>query len=97
MSWHGYLCPCGDAENHDDFELTFGILIDTFVVRTILDPVLAALYGRWTWWPGGVPKPQEPLKLRLDSQRSGMDNIIHPILVMIITRREKGVYIPFDT
>jgi RND superfamily putative drug exporter len=37
-----------------------GVLIDTFVVRTILDPALATLFGRWTWWPGGVPKAKQP-------------------------------------
>ncbi len=40
------------------FAVAFGVLIDTFVVRTILDPALAALFGRWTWSPGGVPKAQ---------------------------------------
>ncbi len=38
------------------FAVAFGVLVDTFVVRTILDPALAALFGRWTWWPGGVPQ-----------------------------------------
>jgi uncharacterized membrane protein YdfJ with MMPL/SSD domain len=38
------------------FAVAFGVLVDTFIVRTILDPALAALFGRWTWWPGGVPK-----------------------------------------
>lgn len=38
------------------FAVAFGVLVDTFVVRTMLDPALAALFGRWTWWPGGVPK-----------------------------------------
>jgi RND superfamily putative drug exporter len=37
------------------FAVAIGVLIDTFIVRTILDPALAALFGRWTWWPGGVP------------------------------------------
>jgi RND superfamily putative drug exporter len=40
------------------FAVAVGVLIDTFVVRTVLDPALAALFGRWTWWPGGVPRPQ---------------------------------------
>lgn len=40
------------------FAVAFGVLVDTFVVRTILDPALAALFGRWTWWPGGVPRAQ---------------------------------------
>jgi RND superfamily putative drug exporter len=38
------------------FAVAFGVLVDTFVVRTVLDPALAALFGRWTWWPGGIPK-----------------------------------------
>jgi uncharacterized membrane protein YdfJ with MMPL/SSD domain len=38
------------------FAVAVGVLIDTFVVRTVLDPALATLFGRWTWWPGGVPK-----------------------------------------
>jgi RND superfamily putative drug exporter len=38
------------------FAVAVGVLIDTFVVRTMLDPALATLFGHWTWWPGGVPK-----------------------------------------
>ncbi len=41
------------------FAVAVGVLIDTFVVRTILDPALAALFGRWTWWPGGTPQAQD--------------------------------------
>jgi hypothetical protein len=46
------------------FAVAVGVLIDTFVVRTILDPALAAFFGRWTWWPGGVPSAREPQPIR---------------------------------
>lgn len=39
------------------FAVAVGVLIDAFVVRTILDPALATAFGRWTWWPGGLPQP----------------------------------------
>ena len=38
------------------FSVAVGVLIDTFIVRTVLDPALAAFFGRWTWWPGGVAR-----------------------------------------
>jgi RND superfamily putative drug exporter len=31
--------------------LALGILLDTFVVRTLLVPSAAVLTGRWNWWP----------------------------------------------
>ena len=33
------------------FGLAIGILLDTFVVRTVLVPSTVVLLGRWNWWP----------------------------------------------
>jgi len=31
--------------------IAIGVIIDTFVVRALLVPSIAALFGRWNWWP----------------------------------------------
>jgi len=40
----GFLCQMG-------FCMVFGILVDTFVVRTLLVPAVFGLGGRLNWWP----------------------------------------------
>jgi RND superfamily putative drug exporter len=38
-----------------------GLLFDTLVVRAFMTPAIAALLGRWFWWPQNVrsrPVPQ---------------------------------------
>ncbi len=54
------------------FAVSVGVLIDTFIVRTVLDPALATLFGKWTWWPGGVPKaPASPRAKPVTSPENG--------------------------
>ena len=46
------------------FTMAVGILVDTFLVRSLLVPALIALFGERSWWPsrrdgvrGGAPAP----------------------------------------
>jgi putative drug exporter of the RND superfamily len=52
--------------------LALGVLMDTFIVRTVLVPCTVILIGRWNWWPAalsrasaqpggaGIPRDDEP-------------------------------------
>jgi RND superfamily putative drug exporter len=41
------------------FSIAFGVLLDTFFVRTLLVPSIAVLLGRRNWWPSALSK-EEP-------------------------------------
>ena len=43
--------------------LALGVLMDTFIVRTILVPCTVVLLGRWNWWPSKLS--------RIDAQTGG--------------------------
>jgi putative drug exporter of the RND superfamily len=34
-----------------------GVLLDTFLVRTVTVPAMAALVGRANWWPSRLSAP----------------------------------------
>ena len=44
--------------------LALGVLMDTFIVRTVLVPCTVLLLGRWNWWPSALsrtgPQPSGP-------------------------------------
>ncbi len=41
------------------FGLALGILMDTFLVRTLLVPSTVVLLGRWNWWPSRMSRRSE--------------------------------------
>jgi putative drug exporter of the RND superfamily len=52
--------------------IALGLLFDTLIVRTFMTPAIAALMGKWFWWPTVVrsraamriPPPPEPAEIR---------------------------------
>jgi RND superfamily putative drug exporter len=44
------------------FSIAFGILLDTFFVRTLFVPSIAVLLGRWNWWPSKLSQPSSATK-----------------------------------
>ena len=36
--------------------LALGVLMDTFIVRTVLVPCTVILLGRWNWWPSRLSR-----------------------------------------
>jgi len=38
------------------FSVAFGILLDTFFVRTLLVPSIVVLLGKWNWWPSSLAR-----------------------------------------
>lgn len=41
--------------------IAIGILLDTFLVRTLLVPSMVALLGRWNWWPSKLAFQTPPV------------------------------------
>ncbi|MGI8902514.1 MAG: MMPL family transporter [Solirubrobacteraceae bacterium] len=55
------LTIAGDTQTREiGLGLAAGVLLDTFLVRTLLIPSLVVLLGRWNWWPSQVESDAAP-------------------------------------
>jgi RND superfamily putative drug exporter len=50
--------------------IALGLLFDTLIVRSFMTPSIAALLGRWFWWPLNVRQRPVPQKFGEDAQLS---------------------------
>ncbi|MEP7160231.1 MAG: MMPL family transporter [Dermatophilaceae bacterium] len=57
------------------FIVAFGVLLDTFVVRSLLVPALAVDLGRRTWWPSRLSAPAAARHRRRPPKRLGRSEI----------------------
>ena len=54
-----------------------GLLFDTLIVRSFMTPAIAALLGRWFWWPvKSRPRPASAM-LRPYGTRESVRELLH--------------------
>jgi len=58
--------------------LAIGILMDTFLVRTLLVPSTVALLGRWNWWPSRMSRRDASSTAPADPGATAMSPPIGP-------------------
>jgi RND superfamily putative drug exporter len=62
--------------------LALGVLMDTFLVRTLLVPSTVVLLGRWNWWPSKMsrtPAPPEPAEPSATEPGTGTGEPSHDV------------------
>ena len=60
------------------FGLAIGILMDTFLVRSLLVPSTVSLLGRWNWWPGKLAEMDLAVPAALDAGDPGKPVLDEP-------------------
>ena len=60
------------------FGIAAGVLMDTFLVRTLLVPTLVILLGRWNWWPSPLFRQTVSLERQDSAVPFGLDASMQP-------------------
>jgi RND superfamily putative drug exporter len=67
------------------FAMTVGVLLDSFVVRSLLVPSLMTLFGRFSQWPGRrsafLPEPEPPETNEPEPGRGRMEAPAPPVVI----------------
>ncbi len=73
------------------FIIGAGLLLDTFVVRTITVPAMAALVGRASWWPAKAARAQSDSNDQQVPVRKAMGRVRLPEMPHAATARRGGL------
>ncbi|MHA1347373.1 MAG: MMPL family transporter [Candidatus Heimdallarchaeaceae archaeon] len=57
IAFSGLLLSKEMVLNQFGFMLCIAVLVDTFIVRTILVPAIMSVAEKWNWWPSKKPEP----------------------------------------
>jgi putative drug exporter of the RND superfamily len=70
--------------------LALGVLMDTFLVRTLLVPAAVVLIGRWNWWPSALGRAR-PAASQEDAKDGERDTPLPGLTLLLkLTLKSRG-------
>ena len=78
IAFSGLLFSSQMLLNQCAFYLVFAVLIDTFVIRTVLVPSIMGFAGAANWWPRKCPEPTKELREFASTSKSSDAPLARP-------------------